>query len=101
MVTLQALGVQGLLVDVEQVQQFLGHLPLDQPVRPGGLVLRAGLLGRHRRRELLGGTILRCQRADVDHAVEHPTPPFRRTFSVDGGVKAGRPLDERGQQRAL
>ena len=30
-----------LLGDVEQVEQFLGDLPFDQPVRPGGLVLVA------------------------------------------------------------
>src|SRR2546425_356843 len=73
----------------------------DEPVGNAGLVLRARLLRRHRRRELLRGTVLLGQRADVDHAVEHPVPPLRGTVRVDGGIQTRRPLDERGQQRTL
>ena len=36
---LQALGVQGLLVDVEELEKLLLHLAFDQAVRAGGLVL--------------------------------------------------------------
>jgi len=35
---LQPLSIQRLLVDVEQLEELSGHLPLDQPVGSGGLV---------------------------------------------------------------
>ena len=50
---LQPLGVQGVLIDVEQLEKFAGDLPLDQTVRAGGEVFRLGLVRRHRLRENL------------------------------------------------
>ena len=88
---LQALGVQRLLADVEQLEQLLGDLPLDQAVRPGGLVLRAGLVRRHRRREHLRRTVARRERTDLDHAVEHPVPPL----AAPSGSTAGSSVDGR------
>ena len=98
---LQALRVQRLLVDVEQVEQLAGDLALDQPVGTRGLALHAGLVRRHRGREHLRRALTRGQRPDGDHPVEHPAPPFFGALRVDGRVEAGRPLDQRGQQRAL
>ena len=73
---LQPLGVQRLLVDVEQVQQFLGDLTFDEPVGSRRLVLQASLIRRHGRREDLRCTVGRRQRPDGHHAVEHPVPPL-------------------------
>jgi hypothetical protein len=94
---LQSLGVQGLLVDVEQVEQLLGDLPLDQPVGPGGLVRCAGLFGWDRRREDLCRTVGRREGAHRHHAVEHPVPPLGRALGVDRGIQRRRPLDQRGE----
>ena len=98
---LQTLGVQRLLVDVEDLEQLVDDLPLDQSVRPGGLVLCAGCIGRDGRREHLRLPVLLGQRPDLHHAVEHPVPPRGGGVRVDGRVQRRRPLDQRGQQRTL
>ena len=77
------------------------HLTLDQPVRARRLVLIPGLIRRHRRRKHLCRTVGRRERTDLHHAVEHPVPPHSRTVRVDRRVQRGRPLDQRGQQRAV
>ena len=87
--------------DVEQLEQFLLHLALDQPVRARRLVLVPGLIRRHGRRKHLRRTVGRRERADLDHAVEHPVPPRNRAVRVDRRVQRGGPLDERGQQRTV
>ena len=89
----------GLLVDVEQLHQLLGHLPLDQPVGAGGLVLRAGLVRRHGRREHLRRAVTRRQGLGLHHAVEHPVPARLGARGIDGRVQRGRPPDQRRQQR--
>ena len=98
---LQALGVQRLLVDVEDLEQFVDHLPLDQPVGPRGLVLHAGQVPRDGRWKDLCGPVGRRQRADLHHPVEYPIPARRRRVRIDGRIKHRRQLDERGEQRAL
>ena len=98
---LQPLGVQLLLVDVEDVLQLLKHLALDEPVGSRRPVLLAGLVRRHRHREHLRRPLLRRQRADGDHAVEHPVPALARTLGIDGRVERRRPLNQRTEQRAL
>ena len=84
---LQALGVQGLLVDVEQLHQLFGHLAFDQAVGTGRLVLRAGLVGWHRRRKHLRRTITGRQGLGFHHAVEHPVPPGLSTLGIHRGVQ--------------
>ncbi|SKR11376.1 Uncharacterised protein [Mycobacteroides abscessus subsp. massiliense] len=98
---LQALGVQGLLVDVEQIGELGHHLALDQTVGTGSRILCRGLLRRHRRRIHLPGAILSGQRTDGDHAVEHPVPAIRGLGQIHRGIQTGRPLDQRSQQRTL
>jgi hypothetical protein len=56
---LQALGVQGLLVDVEQLHQLFGDLTFDQAAGAGDLVLGTGLIGGHRLWKYLSRTIAR------------------------------------------
>ena len=98
---LQPLGVQGVLIDVEQLEKFVGDLPLDQTVRAGGEVFRLGLVRRHRLRENLLCTFGFGQRADGHHSVEDPVPPSQRTVGVNGRVERRRALDEGRQQRSL
>ena len=71
------------------------------PLGPVVWSLRAGLLRRHSRRELLCCTVCRRQRLDVDHPVEHPVPPALGALEVQRGVQRRRALDQRGQQCAV
>ncbi len=73
---LQALGVQRLLGDVEELQQFLGHLAFDQPVGAGGLVRGAGLKSG----ATVGGNT--CARGQP--ATAHRSRPCRRAPSSSG-----------------
>ena len=98
---LQTLGVQRLLVDIEQLHQLFGHLALDEPGGAGGLILRPGLIGRHGRWKHLCRAITRRQGFGFHHAVEHPIPARRGALGIDSRVQRGRPTNQRRQQRTF
>ncbi|CNM37541.1 Uncharacterised protein [Mycobacterium tuberculosis] len=95
----QPLGVEGLLIDVEQLEQLPCHLPLDQPVGSFGLILRPGQIGRHCLGKHLRRTVIRRESLGFHHAVEYPIPAGMGPFGVDRRVQRRRPPNQRCQQR--
>ena len=98
---LQTLRVQGVLINIEQIQKFAGDLPLDQTIGTGGQVFGLGLVRFDGQREDLLSAFLFRQRADGHHAVQNPVPASRRALEVDRRVQGRRPLDQRRKQRSL